>query len=444
MKIAVVGGGIAGLSAAWLLSQKHDVTLIEREERLGGHANTVDVETGGSHLAVDTGFIVYNEAAYPNLAALFAHLGVITAPTRMTFAVSLGDGAYEYSGSGLHRIFGQWRNLASLSQWRLAADIVQFFRHASAQAAGLPAGATLGDLLARHGYSAAFVDRHLLPMAGAIWSVAPGRMSGYPAAAFIQFFENHGLLKLTNRPCWRTVVGGSREYVSRLAASGCFRTVSGVTVTSVRRSHGAVSVSDGAYTGRFDHAVIATHADEALAMLDDADEFEVQDLGAFAYSRNRAILHTDATLMPQRRKLWSSWNYLGREGMDQNVATVTYWMNSLQPLNTSANLFVTLNPRHEPAPGTVLREFSYDHPVFDSGAMAAQQRIWRLQGRRRTWFCGAHFGAGFHEDGLQSGLAVAEQLGGLVRPWKVANPSGRIHVTSAPDFNSEYVREAAE
>jgi hypothetical protein len=444
MRIAVVGSGIAGLSAAWLLSQRHDVTLFEKSSRLGGHANTVEIAAEETSIPVDTGFIVYNEQAYPNLTALFQYLDVPTANTNMTFSVSLDNGAYEYSGSGLRHLFGQWKNLASIAQWRLTADIVRFFSKAPRQVELLPEEATLGEFLVTFGYSKPFVDRHLLPMAGAIWSAAPGRMSDYPARAFIRFFANHGLLKLVNRPAWRTVAGGSREYVNRLVAESRFRVATGAPVESIRRLDEGVVVSARGSASLYDHVVIAAHADEALAMLSDADTFERMDLTPFAYSRNRAVLHTDEGLMPRRRSLWSSWNYLGRVDEPDPQATVTYWMNSLQPLATRQNVFVTLNPRCEPRPETVIRTFDYEHPVFSPGAMAAQRRIWRLQGRRRTWFCGAHFGSGFHEDGIQSGLAVAEQLGGLRRPWSVANESGRIHIKPVTLAGNEGVREAAE
>ena len=443
LKIAVIGSGISGLSAAWLLSQRHDVTLIEAEGRIGGHSNTVDCLDNGRAIPIDTGFIVYNTAAYPNLVALFEHLGVPAVATEMGFGVSLDEGRYEYAGRGLGQIIGGWRNLADPGHWRTLAGITRFFRNAVAHATAIPDDMTLGTFLREYGYSRDFAERHLLPMAAAIWSSEPGPMMDYPARAFLRFFDNHGLLKFTNRPKWRTVKGGSREYVSRLLGDSRMRVLTGHPVRRIERQPGLVTVhADGGFHETFDHAVIATHADQALAMLAYPTMEEVRHLSAFRYSDNRAILHRDTSLMPRRKRLWSSWNYIG--GRDVSGCALTYWMNALQPLATAADYFVTLNPHREPAPHLVEREFAYTHPIFSPEAMRAQTQLWTLQGRYRTWFCGAHFGSGFHEDGLQAGLAVAEQLGGLKRPWTVAAPSGRITVTEAPAPGKPPVLEAAE
>jgi predicted NAD/FAD-binding protein len=267
-------------------------------------------------------------------------------------------------------------------------------------------------------------------MAGAIWSAAPGDMHDYPARAFLRFFDNHGLLKLAGRPPWRTVAGGSRQYVSRLLRDGLFETRLQTPVRSIRRGpHSVTLKSADGDTKTYDDVVIAAHADQALAMLEDASPEEHHVLSSFRYSRNRAILHRDENLMPKRRRLWSSWNYISDLPSETvSAGAVTYWMNALQPLATKSPVFVSLNPRYEPRTASVLAEFDYAHPVFDPAAMAAQKRLWPLQGRRRTWFCGAYFGAGFHEDGIQSGLAMAEQLGGVRRPWMVAGESDRIHI----------------
>jgi len=428
--IAVVGSGISGLSAAWLLSRTHRVTLIEADTRPGGHANTVDCEVDGREVSVDTGFIVYNPPAYPNLTALFARLKVPTVASRMSFAVSMGDGAYEYAGSGLLQLIGQPKNLLSAGHWQLMRDIPRFFRTTLAKLPTLADDVTLGAFLKAEGYSDYFRDRHLLPMAGAIWSAAAGDMRDYPAKAFLRFFDNHGLLKLRNRPEWRTVKGGSREYVSRLIRDSAFETRLRTPIVAIRRA--AAGVTLRAANGdeqMFDDVVLACHADQALAMLADASPEERALLSCFRYSRNRALLHRDHRLMPKNRRLWASWNYLSAlPPHAASTSAVTYWMNSLQQLPVETPLFVSLNPLTEPDMRTVLGEFDYTQPIFDPAAMSAQREMWKIQGAQRTWFCGAYMGAGFHEDGIQSGLAVAEQLGYLRRPWSVADESGRIHL----------------
>ncbi|PGH57990.1 NAD/FAD-binding protein [Azospirillum palustre] len=439
LDIAVIGAGIAGLSAAWLLSKSHRVTLYEKEDRPGGHANTVEADGAGP---VDTGFIVYNEPCYPNLVALFDHLGVATRATDMSFSASLDGGRVEYAGSSLATLFAQKRNLLRPRFWRMLADLLRFYREAPGLLAGLQQGSaaetlTLGEVLDRGGYSDAFVRDHLLPMAAAIWSTPAAAMRDHPAAAFLRFCDNHGLLKIKGRPVWRTVEGGSRSYVDRILADmpGALRL--NRAVEGIVREGDRVLVRDrrGAVRAH-DHAVIATHADQALALLEDAGEDERRLLGAFGYERNLAILHSDASLMPKRRAVWSSWNYLAErrdDGQGQDAVCVSYWMNRLQGfLPRERDLFVTLNPVRPPREGSILRSVLYDHPIFGMEALAAQKQLWSLQGQRRTWFAGSYFGAGFHEDGAQAGLAVAEALGGLSRPWTVPNPSGRIHVGPAP------------
>lgn len=429
LDIAVVGSGIAGLSAAWLLAQRHHVTLYEAGDRLGGHSNTVDVALRGGGLApVDTGFIVYNEAGYPNLSALFDHLGVATQPSEMSFAVSLDGGALEYSGTDLAGLFAQRGNLFSPRFWSMLRDLLRFYRQAPGEVGGLGL-MSLDAYLDLRGYGHAFRDDHLYPMAAAIWSTPSAQVGRYPAAAFVRFCENHHLLRLSGRPLWRTVSGGSRSYVRLLAARlGEHRLRLGCGVAALRRDeHGVlVCTADGA-SQRHGHVVIATHADQALRLLTDASEAERRLLGAFGYTENLAVLHSDPALMPRRRAVWSSWNYSADRARSDSLS-VTYWMNRLQRIADSTPLFLTLNPAQPPQAARVLRSERYQHPLFDAAAMAAQARLWSLQGQRRSWFCGAYFGAGFHEDGLQSGLAVAEALGGVRRPWRLANPSSRICV----------------
>ncbi len=426
----MVGSGISGLSAAWLLSRAHRVTLYEAARRPGGHSNTVEVRFGNTPIPVDTGFIVYNEVTYPNLTALFAHLGVATSPSEMSFAVSLDGGRLEYGGSDLRGLFGQPANLFRPRFWSMLRGLRRFYRDAPGLAERLPLHTSLGELLDANGYGAAFQQDHLLPMAGAIWSASAETLRDYPARHFVRFCDNHGLLQFINRPVWRTVAGGSRTYVDRLVQAIDDPRL-GVAAQSVRRLADAVVVQDSAGESRtFDHVVLACHADHALALLEQPEEPEATLLGAFEYTRNRAVLHGDPRLMPQRKSVWSSWNYLGRSGHADELH-VTYWMNRLQDLGNAPPLFLTLNPAMEPLPESIHCEEIYEHPRFDAGAMRAQRALWSLQGLRRTWFCGAYFGAGFHEDGLQAGLAVAEQLGGVRRPWTVPDESGRICVARA-------------
>jgi predicted NAD/FAD-binding protein len=428
LNIAVIGTGIAGMSAAWLLSERHHVTVYEENARIGGHSNTAVVPMASGEQPVDTGFIVYNEKAYPNLTALFAHLAVPTKVSDMSFAVSIDAGRLEYNGSDIWGLFAQRKNLVNLRFWSMLRDVYRFYRKAPAHAGKL--GLTsLGDYLAREGYGRAFTDDHLLPMAAAIWSAPAQALLEYPAEAFIRFCDNHGLLRIARRPLWRTVDGGSRLYVERLTARYRDRIRLGTGARRVVRDADGATVHDArGGAQRFDHVVIAAHANEALALLDQPSERERSVLSCFRYSRNLAVMHRDASLMPKRRGIWSSWNYLGRRDPTpaDGALCVTYWMNRLQGLPDGDDLFVTLNPPREPRAGTeVLRE-TYTHPVFDGAAMMAQKQLWSLQGCDRTWFCGAYFGSGFHEDGLQAGLAVAEALGGVRRPWQVAGESDRI------------------
>jgi uncharacterized protein len=450
---AVIGSGIAGLSAAWLLSKRHHVTLFEQEERTGGHSNTVVAATRAGPMPVDTGFIVYNTQSYPNLIALFEHLGVPTARSGMSFAVSLDDGRYEYSGTGYQGLFGQRGNLVKPSHWRMLFDIRRFFADAPRLLnADIQQGQSLGDFLSAGGYGEPFIQRHILPMAAAIWSAPPNEILAFPATSFVRFFANHGLLQVRDRPEWRTVAGGSREYIDRLLTDFSGHVAIGKRAVLVRRGPRDVAITfAGGETETYAGCVIAAHADQALGMLADPDPLERSLLSTFRYQTNRAVLHTDASAMPRRRAVWSSWNYLGS---DKAVALaplspgpcVTYWMNRLQPLGDAEDLFVTLNPDRPIVPDRQIAAFDYAHPVFDAAAMMAQRSLWALQGRRRTWFCGSYFGYGFHEDALQAGLAAAEHAGGGRRPWTVADESGRIHLgeKSRPGSSTDAPLEAAQ
>ncbi len=424
LNIAVIGAGIAGLSAAWLLSKHHDVTLYEADDRLGGHANTVDVEG----VPVDTGFIVYNEPNYPNLVALFRHLDVATVDSDMSFGVSLDNGALEYSSNNL---LAQKRNVLNLRFLKMLLDVTRFYKTGTRDVLELEKGGLcrLDDYLRQQGFGKAFAEDHLLPQAAAIWSASMQDIREFPAAALLRFFDNHGLmLPIDKRPIWRTVVGGSQAYVSRLAADFDGEILLRRPVRQILRGPDGVTIED--ITGearRYDQVVIGAHADQALRMLHAPTPEEVEVLGAFRYSRNRAVLHRDPGLMPRRKAAWASWNHVGRRA-GGGEGGVTYWMNRLQPLASADPFFLSLNPERTPRAQEVLHDQVYEHPLFDGPAMLAQRRLWSLQGRDRVWFCGAYFGSGFHEDGLQAGLAVAEQLGGGQRPWLTPNPSGRIFV----------------
>ncbi len=424
-RLAVVGAGISGLACAWLLSRHHDVVLYEAERRVGGHSNTVDVETAGRTIAVDTGFIVYNEPTYPNLTALFAHMGVETAASEMSFSVSLDRGAYEYAGKDLRGLFAQPANALKKRFWSMIADLLRFYREAPRDLPFL-GEMSLDDYLARGTYGEPFIRDHLYPMAAAIWSTPSARVGAYPASAFIRFCDTHGLLQLAGRPVWRTVSGGSRTYVARLA-DGVGEIRRGAPIVRVKRRPESVELADvRGHSDFFDQVVLAAHADQALAMMVEPKPDERRLLSAFRYGDNEAVLHGDEKLMPRRRAAWAAWNYLAEGPDGQRELSVSYWMNRLQPLGAAPELYVTLNPWRLPSAEKIYYRKIYRHPFYDLAALRAQKQLWSIQGVDRIWYCGAYFGAGFHEDGLQAGLAVAEQLGGAKRPWRVAEESGRI------------------
>jgi len=413
-RIAVIGSGISGLAAAWLLAHRHDVTLIERDSYIGGHTHTIEVSEAGRTVPVDTGFIVYNEPNYPLLKRFFERLGIATREGDMSFSASIGPGQIEYCGDSLSTVFAQRGNLLKPAFLRMLADMLRFNRRCKQLLKGRGFdGLSLGAFLDRERLGKNFRDHYLLPMAAAIWSCPTRTMMAFPAESLARFFNNHGLLNILDRPLWRTVVGGSHTYVKRIVDDlGPQRLLLDGAVQVRRRTDQVeVRLASGA-TQTFDKLVLACHADQALSLLERPTADETRLLSRFRYQPNRTILHTDTALMPRRRSVWASWNYLAAEDQGgERAVSVTYWMNRLQGLQSSRNYLVTLNPLREPDPRQVIAEMTYDHPVFDQAAMRAQTEMHSLQGWDRIWYCGSYFGYGFHEDALRSAVQAAGLLG---------------------------------
>lgn len=414
MQIAIIGSGIAGLTAAYRLHEMHDITLFEAENRLGGHAHTRDIEIAGRRYPVDTGFIVFNDRTYPHFIALLDELGVASQDTVMSFSVCCAGTGLEYNGTNLNALFAQRRNLLRPSFYRMLADILRFNRQASEWLDRLDGAAddetTLGEFLYNGGYGRPFIDRYIVPMGAAIWSTDPVRMLDMPARFFIRFFSNHGLLGVNDQPCWRVIEGGSRRYVDALTAPFRDRIRLNCPVTGIRRTARQVEVrsADG---GRepFDQVVIATHSDQALRLLDDPGPAERAILGAIPYQENEVVLHTDARLLPRRKLARAAWNYHIPREPRQRVA-VTYNMNLLQGLDAPETFCVTLNHSTTIDPSRVLERLSYHHPVFTPEAVAAQARRAEINGVNRSWYCGAYWRNGFHEDGVVSTLDIVDAL----------------------------------
>lgn len=422
-RIAVIGTGIAGMASAWLLSQRYKTLLIDKNDYIGGHTNTVMVpdKATGNLTAVDTGFIVYNEPNYPNLVGLFNTLDVATRSTDMTFSASILNSGLEYAGNSLDTLFAQRKNLLSPRFLKLVFDILKFNRHAKALINDDQANnqLTLGEFLSELRIGRAMQDDYLLPMAAAIWSCPPQKMQSFPAKSFAQFFNNHGLLNVRDRPQWRTVLGGSQRYVDKLLASFSGETIVNNGVNKIERHADSVTITlDDGQQHNVDQVVIATHADDALSLLSAATEQEHRLLSSFRYQENDTYLHTDSKLMPEHPKVWSCWNYLAQQsGETTSSVSVSYWMNALQGLDPSQDYFVSLNPIHTIDPSKIIRRINYMHPVFDNEAMAAQQQLDQLQGQNRTWFAGSYFGYGFHEDALTSAVSIAKKLNVPI-PWE--------------------------
>ncbi|MGB5251442.1 MAG: FAD-dependent oxidoreductase [Sedimenticolaceae bacterium] len=418
-RVAVVGSGISGTIAAWLLRTEPDVRLFEADTRFGGHTNTAFIDDLDGRIPIDTGFMVFNRENYPLLSALFEHLGVAAYPTDMSFSASFDNGRLEYAGTNLDTLFGQRRNLISGRFWGLLWSIVRFNR-AAQRALRMPPAAeiSLGDFLDCGGFDERFRAQYLYPMAAAIWSCPRGQIARFPALSFLRFFANHGLIRLADRPQWLTVKGGASTYINRLVADLGERAVTGAHVARIERNREQVTLifADGRREA-FDDIVLACHSDQSLALLADPSPSERQILSAIPYQANRVFLHRDSDLMPRARRVWSSWNYLSEPADDASRAvSVTYWMNSLQRLHTRQDYFVSLNPLRDPRAETIVDYYEYHHPIFDAAALAAQKQLHRIQGRARTWFAGAWTGYGFHEDGMRSGVEVAQALGASI-PW---------------------------
>jgi uncharacterized protein len=410
VRIAVIGSGIAGLGSAWLLGRDHEVTLFEANDYLGGHTHTHRVQQGGSAYAIDTGFIVHNRAHYPLLTRLFADLGVASQDTTMSFSVRNEASGLEYNAATLNSLFCQRRNLLSPRFHGMLLDLARFYRRAPALLEEDSRGISLGAYLERERFGAAFRDEHLLPMAAALWSAPPARVLEFPARFLVRFMANHNMLQLTGRPAWRVVCGGSASYVRALRARWRVHERLGCPVHSVRREPHGVTVTSAAGAEAFEQVILACHSDQALALLADASDAERAILGAIGYQENEVVLHTDAALLPRNPRAWAAWNALVPAG-GTRACTVSYCMNLLQGLRSPDPFVVTLNPQVPIAPERVLRRLSYAHPLFTEAAVTAQTRRAEIQGRRRTFFAGAYWGHGFHEDGLASAVEVCRYLG---------------------------------
>jgi uncharacterized protein len=410
MRIAVIGSGISGLVAAYRLSAAHAVTVFEAAAHIGGHTHTVDVDHSGETYAVDTGFIVHNDWTYPNFVALIQELGVAWQPSSMSFSVRCETSGLEYNGTSLNSLFAQRRNLLRPSFLRMTAEILRFNRCALKLQGRAPASLTLGDYLGREGYSRYFFEHYIVPMGSAIWSSRPADVLRFPLGFFIDFFANHGFLSVNERPVWRVIKGGSREYVRRLTAACRARIHPNTPVLGVQRlpTHVVLRLRDGSLE-HFDQVFIACHSDQALAMLADPSREEREILGALPYQANEALLHTDARLMPKRRLAWAAWNY-HLPARPRERVTVTYNMNILQTLRAPVQFLLTLNRDEDIDPARVIGSFAYQHPVYTTAAVAAQRRRDEISGPRRTYYCGAYWSYGFHEDGVTSALAAVGEF----------------------------------
>lgn len=410
MRIAVIGSGISGLASAWLLSRAHDVTLFEANDYFGGHTHTHDIELHGRHYRIDSGFIVHNPQHYPLLTRLFAELGVAPQATTMSFSVHNEATGLEYNATTLDTLFCQRRNLLSPRFIGMVRDLLRFYREAPALLSQPENTVTLGDYLTGNGYGVAFRDEHLVPMASALWSSPPAQILGFPARYLVQFMANHHMLQISGRPEWRVVSGGSSSYIAAMRRHWIVHERLLCPVYAIHRDRDGVVIESAAASERFDKVVLACHSDQALRLLADADARERAILGAIPYQDNDVVLHTDARLLPRRRKAWAAWNaWLPRDANEN--CTVSYCMNLLQNIVSPEPFVVTLNRTHAINPDKILKRMRYHHPVYTHASVAAQSRKAEIQGRHHTWFAGAYWGWGFHEDGMRSAVEVAAELG---------------------------------
>ena len=406
MKIAIVGGGISGLTTAYLLSREHEVILYESNDYIGGHTNTVTIEMNGSPVPVDTGFIVYNEQNYPNFSHILSDLNVSTQPTSMSFSVKLIEPDLEYNGSSFKQLFGQKKNLLRPRFYQMLWDILRFNRQAPGLLESNSYDITLGEHAIECGFSQDFIHHYLVPMGAAIWSSSPSAILEMPAYFFIRFFKNHGMLNLNDRPQWRTITGGSCQYVNKMIASFAKNIRLGHKVSSVERLNDRVIVDGDSY----DHVVFACHSDQAIEALSDPSVYEKDILSKISYQKNEIIMHTDTSIMPAREDLWAAWNYHS-QGNDDSPVAMTYNMNILQDLDIKETICITLNSLNLINPDLILGRHIYSHPQFTTESMKAQERWMEISGGNRTHFCGAYWGNGFHEDGVNSALRIANFFG---------------------------------
>ena len=422
MKIAIIGSGISGLSAAYLLQHDHEISVFESDSRIGGHTATKDVSINQRDYKIDTGFIVYNDWTYPNFIALLNELGVENQETEMGFSVTANNGAYEYSGTNIGTLFAQLKNVFSFRHWQMIRDILRFNKEAIAdlEQEKIDGEISLGDYLVQKGYSRQFIDYYLVPMGCAIWSASTQTMLEFPLLFFVRFFKNHGLLSVNNRPQWRVIKGGSSAYLDKISQGFKDKIQLNTKITSVTRNNGKATIFfDNDSSEAFDQVIFACHSDQALALLSDASDVEQEVLGAIAYQNNDVVLHTDISLLPKRQKTWSSWNYL-LDQKEQSHAVLSYDMNILQGIESEHTFVVTLNATERIAEEKILGQYQYSHPVFTMDAIAAQNRWQEVNGVNSTWFCGAYWHNGFHEDGCKSGIRVAKAIGSKAsESWSV-------------------------
>jgi predicted NAD/FAD-binding protein len=411
MRIAVVGTGISGMVAAYLLADEHELTVFEAGDYVGGHTHTIPVEDPTGPVNVDTGFIVYNTWTYPNFTRLMADLGVETQPSNMSFSVRDEAADLEYRGDSPNTLFAQRSNLLRLGHYRMLYDILRFYRKSRALLQTEDGSLTLGEYVRQEGYSKEFIERHLIPMGAAIWSADPDQFYEFPVKYFVRFCNNHGMLNIFRRPEWRVIKGGSCQYIPKLTAKYADRIRLSTPVQSIRRGPDTVEITTHQHgVEHFDQVILATHSDQALSLLSDPTTAEREILGVMRYQPNDVVLHTDQSCLPRRERAWASWNYHIPQAR-QSTATMTYYMNMLQTLSTAKTYCVTLNSTPRIAQKHVLRRFEYHHPIYTTQSVSAQQRHAEISGLNRTHYCGAYWGYGFHEDGVNSALAVARCFG---------------------------------